>query len=384
MSGEKNMMKHIQLFKPLIRKEEVLEKMGELIDLGWIGLGAETQLFEKEFATYTGATYAIALNSGTAALHLAVKALNLEPGSEVITTPITFVSTNHVLLYERLTPVFADVDENGNVTPESVEKLITPKTKAIVIVHYGGIPADIRGFRRLSLTYNIPIIEDCAHASGSKYKNIMIGGSENLCCFSFHAVKTLPCGDGGMITTNNKFYAERLKKLRWLGISKDTYSRTESSIGGVGEKKMYQWEYGVDEVGYKYHMNDLTAAIGRVGLRYLEKDNNRRREIAKMYREGLNDYYLRPEPHKDVHPSYHIFSIKSHSRDILIEHLKGLNIGTGVHYYPNNLYSMYKDCRGETPNAMSFYKTTISLPMHLHLTDEDVNRVIEETNTWKW
>ena len=369
----------IQLFRPQI-SEEAIEAVAAVLRSGWIGLGPKTAEFEKAFAEYVGAKYAVALNSATAALHLGMIICDIGPGDEVITTPITFVSTNHVILYQGATPVFADIDSRTcNIDPESIERLITAKTKAIICMHYGGYPCDLDRIYNLAGQYRLRVVEDAAHAAGSVYKGKKIG-SFGLTAFSFHAVKNLPVGDGGMITTN--FFGEykRLQRLRWLGIDKDTFSRT---VADEGKATAYAWQYDVPELGYKCHMNDIAAAIGLAQLPLLDEENARRREIARMYLEGLSHadiIALPPLSGDEVTTAQHLYAIQVKRRDDLIVKLKRHDITPGVHYLPNNVFPMYRRCRGEVDDAMRIFENLLSLPMHTLLTDEDVQRVVEVIN----
>jgi len=370
------MSKRIQLFRPYHRTQEVLKELKGPLNSGWTGLGPVTSLFEKDLCRYTGAKQAVFLNSGTAALHLAIKLLNLDEGKEVITTPLTFISTNHVLLYEKLKPVFCDVDsQTGCINEKLIEELITPNTGAIMVVHYGGMPANMDEINRIARTYNIPVIEDCAHALGSSYNGVKIGNSSNICTFSFHSVKALPICDGGAITTNNRLYDERLRKLRWLGIDKSTADR----FGGKG----YSWEYNVEEVGYKYHGNDILAAIGRVSMRYLNEDLKRRQEIVDMYREGLRDVeWASPLPSDKWYEfntnrisGNHLFVLSVPKKDEFIMKMREAGIEVGCHYMPNTMYDMYDNSRIGT--AMRMYDRMVSLPLHMKLTDRDVKYIIK-------
>jgi len=367
----------VQLFKPYIT-EEAIKAVEEVLRSGWIGLGPKTAGFEKAFAEYVGAKYAVALNSGTAALHLALLLVGVGPGDEVITTPLTFVSTNHAIRYCGATPIWADVRARTcNIDPASVVKLITPKTKAIMCVHFGGWPCDLAMLQEPARHLGITVIEDAAHACGSTYINRLIGGS-GLTCFSFHAVKNLPTADGGMLTTSSRKYAERAKRLRWLGIDKDTWRRTEEDTGA------YAWQYDVTEIGYKYHMNDVIAAIGLAQLKVLEAGNERRRQIAVMYSEGLihRDIVIKmplSDPTRTC--AQHLFWIQARNRNGLIKKLKGNGIEPGVHYIPNNSYSIYGGLISETPVAQLCSERLISLPLHLGLSDEDIEKVIDVINT---
>jgi len=366
----------IQLFRPYIT-EDAINAVSEVLRSGWIGLGPKTQEFEQAFAEYVGVKHAIALNSCTAALHLALIVSGVSDRDEVITTPLTFVSTNHAILYCRATPVFADVAlSDCNISPESIVSRITERTKAIICVHYGGYPCDLDTIYAIARDYGLKVIEDAAHAAGSIYRGRHIGAF-GLTCFSFHAVKNLPVGDGGMITTNSDEIATSLKRLRWLGVDKDTYARTEDDVG------TYAWKYDVSELGYKYHMNDIAATIGLEQLRELERCNSYRRSIASTYDSHLkHPDILRRCPRTPVRTvnSQHLYWIQVHRRDDLVAKLKGNGIAPGVHYLPNNQFQMYKCFRSDTPNAQLVGDTIISLPMHMYLSYADVCKVVEVIN----
>jgi perosamine synthetase len=358
----------MQLFKPVIR-EEAIAGVADVLRSGWLGLGPRTAEFEKAFARYVGAPYCVGVNSCTSALHLALRLLDLPPGSEVITTALSFVSTNHVILYESCRPVFADIQpDTGNLDVAAVRAKITDRTKAIMLVHYGGYPCDLDEFYALAREMgNIPVIEDCAHACGASYRGHRIGSYGDLHAFSFHAVKNLPMGDGGALTVRSQAYDARLRKLRWLGINADTYQRMVP--GG------YRWAYNVDEVGFKYHMNDIQAAIGLGQLPYVDQDNARRAEIAALYREELAGVpglrLLRCAD--DRVSSHHLFVVLAENRDALLNKLRAHDIGAGVHYVRNDSYPMYEEAF--LPGTEFFWRRAISLPLHVYLTDEDVRFV---------
>ncbi len=376
MAVENKKFKGVQLFKPNI-SEAAIEAVSKVLRSGWIGLGPKVAEFEEKFASHVGAKYAVAINSCTAALHLALIISGIKEDDEVITTPLTFVSTNHVILYQRAVPVFSNIDPiTYCISPESIEKMITPKTKAIMCVHYGGHPCDLDRLYKIATKYNLKVIEDAAHACGSSYKGRKIG-SFGLTCFSFHAVKNLPTGDGGMITTNDEGEYQRLKKLRWLGIDKDTYVRR-----GQDEAGAYLWKYDVPEVGYKCHMNDITAAIGIEQLNLVEEQNNYRRKLAEIYNQGLihPDIISLPYVSPDVVTAQHLYVIQVKRRDDLIVRLKAHNIDAGVHYLLNNMFPMFMNYRADVNAAIEISGNIISLPMHTLLSEEDVNRVINVLN----
>jgi perosamine synthetase len=360
----------IPVFKPSYSKEE-LKAVKEVFESGWIGLGPKTKEFEDRFAEYIGVNYAVATNSATAALHLALKVIEIE-GKEVITTPITFVSTNHAILYNNGIPVFADIyPDTLNINPQEIKKLITKKTKAIILVHYGGHPCDMEPIMEIARDYGLVIIEDAAHACGAEYKGRKAGSLGQIGCFSFHAVKNLATGDGGMITTNDEKVYQRLLKLRWMGISKDTWARED-------EEMSYSWYYNVEEVGFKCHMNDITAAIGIVQLAKLEKMNERRKRLFNVYNEKLQGlkWIETPVVQNYARSAYHNYVIKSKKRDDLNSFLKERGIATGVHYIPNNHYSMFKDCRGPTPIAEKVWRRLLTLPLYPDLKEEEVGKIV--------
>ena len=367
----------IQVFKPCIGEEEI-KAVAEVLNSGWIGLGPKTAEFEKRFAEYIGVKYAVGVNSCTAALDLALRLLNIKNGDEVIVPTMTFVSTAHVVAYNLATPIFADVDEKTLcIDIENVERKITAKTKAIIPVHYGGRPVDLDKLREI-VGKNIYIIEDAAHACGSKYKDKKCGSMGDIGCFSFHAVKNLAMGDGGALTLNNKNLAERAKRLRWLGIDKGTWDRTEAD-------RSYWWQYFVDEIGLKCHMNDIMAAIGLVQLRKLESMNERRREIAEYYTKAFKDISWIETPAMDTDDyksSWHIYHIKCENRDELSVWLQEHGIATGVHYTPIHTYSCYGN-QPKLEKAESVFKKILSLPMYPDLIHEDLKYIVKSIKEFR-
>jgi len=359
----------IPVFRPSYTEAE-FQAVREVMFSGWVGLGPKTAEFEKKFAEYLGVKHAIALNSGTAALHLAMVVADLKKGDEVISTPITFVSTNHAILYVGAKPVFADVEaETANIDPRSIRKRITKKTRAIVIVHYGGRPCKMDEIEAIAKEHNLVLIEDSAHGCGGEHRGRKLGTIGQLGCFSFHAVKNLATGEGGAIVTSDDAAAARLRKLRWLGITKDTWSRES--------KTQYSWYYTVEEVGFKYHMNDIPAAIGLVQLARLDEMNARRTHWAGRYDEALKPlaWIQRPIVEPNTKPDWHNYVIQTDHRDDLNAYLAERGIATGVHYIPNNHYEMYKKCRGKTPVSERIWKRLLTLPLYPDLTEEDFARI---------
>lgn len=359
----------IALFRPLIR-DEAIEAVAATLRSGWLGLGPQTRQFEEAFARYVGARHCIGLNSCTSAIQLALHVLDLPPGAEVVTTPLTFVSANEAILHERLKPVFADVQPHtGNVDPSSVAQLVGDRTGAVMVMHYGGYPCDLDELYGLLRPRGIPLIEDCAHAAGAVYRGARIGSHGDLHAFSFQAVKNLPAGDGGALVVRSDEDAERLRRLRWFGISSSTYDRSSGST--------YRWEYDVAELGFKHHMSDITAAIALAQLAVLDEDNARRRDLVARYRAGLAGVpgleLLVDEG--DRESSNHLCCVLASSRDALVDRLAAHGIEVGVHYRPSYAYPLFAG--EQLPGVESFWRRAVSLPLHLGLSDEDVDRVVE-------
>lgn len=372
-------MKPIPLFRPSYDHRE-LNALKEPFKKGWIGLGPKTKEFEDKFADYTGAKYANALNSATSALHLAFSLFNIA-GKEVITTSLTFVSTNHAILYEKGIPVFCDIEPDTlNIDVNKIEALITKKTVGIVCVDYGGHPCDMDKIRKIAKKYKLFVIEDAAHSCGSLYKGKQIGTLADLTSFSFHAVKNLATGDGGMLTYNNKTWDTLLRKRRWLGINKSTFDRTITKEG-------YHWYYEVEELGYKYHMNDINASLGIVQLEKLPKHIEIKQGIAKRYNEALSklNWVEIPVEKSYAKSSIHNYAIKVDEsiRDKFVSYMLSNNIHVGVHYIPNHLYKMYKPYYKKLPITESVWKKIVLLPMFPGLTKQEVSYIIKTIQAFK-
>ena len=365
----------IPLFRPSISNEEI-NAVTEVLKSGWWGLGPKTAEFEEKFAKYVGTKHAVALNSGTAALHLALALLDLKRGDEVIVPPITFVSTAHAVVYNGAKPVFADVyEDNLCIDVEDVARKITKRTRAIMPVHYAGHPCDMNGLREIIKGTRIVIVEDAAHACGAEYRGKKIGSLSELTCFSFHAVKNLACGEGGMVTTDNSEWDKWLREMRWLGISKSTWNRTV-------DEKVYAWFYHVNRLGFKAHLNDIPAAIGIVQLARLDELNERRREIVGVYNRAFRKIkgVKVPVERKGCKSSWHIYHLKVDKRDDLIKFLKDNDIAPGVHYYPIHLHPYYRPLKAKLPVAEEAWKRIISLPLFPDMTEEETGKVIDAVN----
>lgn len=371
------MADNIQLFVPTYRVEETLDQIRECLEVGWTGLGFKTDAFEAEWKKFTGLPNAHFVNSATAALHLAVELLKEDggwsDGDEVITTPITFVSTNHAILYAGMTPVFADVDESMNLSPASVERMIGPSTRAVMFVGMGGNPANLDEVASICRSRDIKLILDAAHMAGSRIGSNHVGHQADVSVFSFQAVKNLPTGDSGMVCFADKGLDAEARKRSWLGINKNTYQRT-SQIG------TYRWEYDVDSVGYKYNGNSIMAAIGLVALKHLDHDNAFRRQVCSWYDEMFSSLegFVRPVEHKGG-TSRHLYQIMAKDRDSLMVAMNAASVYPGVHYKDNRAYRMYSGCKSDDgcQFARSCSDGLVSLPLHLRLTHSDVVRVVE-------
>lgn len=369
----------IPVFQPDYDRREI-KAVSEVLKSGWIGLGPKTEEFEKRFAQYVGAPFAIALNSATAALHLSLLAAGIGKGDEVIVPSLTFVSTAHAVLYVGAKPVFADIQKDTLcIDPADVMKKITKKTRAIIPVHYGGHPSDMDTFNTIANEHKITIIEDASHACGSVYHDKKIGSISPFTCFSFHAVKNLATGDGGMITVNDKTIAEHLRRLRWVGINKNTWDRLEI-ISGEKTYRGYGWYYEVEELGYKCHMNDITAAIGLVQLQKLESSNALRRSLAKRYTRKLKPltHITCPTQQSGVMSAQHNYVIRANDRDKLHLYLRDRGISTGVHYMPVHLQPYYQKLYPNVhlPVTQRVWKDLLTLPLYPTLSKKDQDYII--------
>lgn len=372
----------IPVFRPNYGKEEIAA-VSEVLKSGWIGLGPKTELFEKRFAQYIGVPYAIALNSATAAIHLALLAAGVGKGDEVIVPSLTFVSTAHAVLYTGAKPVFADIDEKTLcISFSDASKKVTKKTKAIIPVHYGGNPCEMDKFTNLAKERHLTIIEDAAHACGSIYHGKKIGTISPFTSFSFHAVKNLATGDGGMITVKDKKIADHLRRLRWVGINKDTWNRLEDVTGKNHQSyKAYGWYYEVVELGYKSHMNDLNAALGLAQLDKLDKSNKKRRYLAVRYNKAFKKIpqIQCPVNETDSISAQHNYVIRIKDRDDLHLYLRDKNISTGVHYMPVHLQPYYRKLfpTVSLPVVEKEWKKLLTLPLYPQLTADKQDYIIK-------
>jgi len=348
--------------------------VNEVMNSNWIGLGRMVAEFEEKFADYCGAKYCIATNSATAAIHLSLLIANKD-NTKVLTTPITFVSVNNCILQVNSEPIFCDVDQNtGNISISSIKDNIGfDYNLGAILTHYAGNLIDEEIIKYIiNMLGKEDIINDYSHCAGARYLSDypLINADYNV--FSFHAIKNISSPDGGAIVTNNQDVYNLAKKLRWCGIDKSTYER---------ETCGYNWKYNVDELGYKYHMNDIAAAFCIANLEDLEENNRFRLSILKRYGEELHPL-IEMVPFNEG-SSGHLAVIKLPkliSRDRFIEELVKVGIYCGVHYIPNNKYGIFEECKYPTPFADYFFDRIISLPCHLLMSEDDINYVINSVN----
>jgi len=369
----------IQLLRHKVYQESI-DNITQVLRSGWTGLGPKVEEFEKAVAKYLNTPYTIALNSGTAALQIALMSLHAPHGSFILTTPLTFISTNHSILQAGYYPIFCDVEsDTGNIDPESIERFlkdsfIGSRVKGIMAVHYAGMPVDLDAIYELSTKYNIDVIEDAAHAFGAEYQNEKIGCLHSkLVCFSFHSVKPLAIGDGGLITTYDPAINEFARRMRWCGINKDTTNRTT--------QEGYKWDYDMELVGYKAHMNDIQAAIGLGQLQHYEEDKAYRQILVDKYRELLSNIEEVEllKIFENRKSSNHLMVIKAPAKmkTYIMDYLYRKDIHTGCHYRLSIDYPMYRKSETDAgcKNAREFFNSCISLPLHLDLTLEDVEMI---------
>lgn len=387
---------------PDIGKAE-FEEVWEAISSNWITTGPKTRRFEAEFAAAVGAKHSIAVNSCTAAMHLALEAIGVKSGDYVITTPYTFAATAEVIRYFDAVPILVDVEADtyninpvklsetvedlingvGNVLPPALRqsgKGVSNLPKAIIPVHIAGLAADMDAICSIGRRHNLPVIEDAAHAFPSTYKGQIIGSISDFTCFSFYATKTITTGEGGMICTNNDAWAERCRIMALHGISKDAWKRYTAEGS---------WYYEIIAPGYKYNLTDVASAMGLAQLRKADVMWRRRREIAQRYSEAFQDELALEIPHDraDCQHAWHLYMLRLNLEQLqidraqFIEEMKHRNIGTSVHFIPIHIHPYYRETYGYRPEdfpiAYSEYLREVSLPIYSKMSDEDVTDVIQ-------
>jgi len=369
----------IPFHRPSIGEEEI-RSVVETLESGWLTTGSKVKRFEEDFARYVGSKHAVAVNSGTAALHLALDAIGIREGDEVIVPAMTFAATAEVVLYFKAKPVLVDCEPDTlNLDPRQIEAAITSKTKAIIPVHMGGQPCEMEQILELARHYNLKVIEDAAHALPASHHGRRIGAIGDITCFSFYATKTITTGEGGMATTENPEWAERMRMMSLHGISHDAWKRYT---------KEGSWYYEILYPGFKYNLTDIAAAIGIEQLKKCDEFWQARQRIAMNYAKAFADLQEIQVPmcRNDVQHAWHLFVIQLNlqrlkiDRNQFIEALRENEIGTSVHFIPLHLHPYYRDKLGykpdDFPNASAAFERIVSLPIYPKMTEGNVRDVI--------
>lgn len=365
-------------------EDDDIEAVVEILKSDWLTTGPKVSEFEDKFCSFAGSQYAVAVSSGTAALHCAAFAAGIKPGDEVIVTPMTFAATANVVLYQGGIPVFADIEPDTLlIDPEVVRQKITSRTRAIICMDYGGQPCDYDELKAISTENKLILIADSCHSADASYKHTPTGTLADITAFSFHPVKHITTGEGGMVTTNNPDFAERARRFRNHGITTDHRQRSEAGT----------WYYQMIDLGFNYRISDFQCALGMSQLKKLKKWVDRRNEIAARYNRGLSGIeglkILRTKPDR-LH-SFHLYVVKikatefGMNRNELFNFMRKNQVGVNVHYVPVHLHPFYRKTLGTEPGmcpvAEETYEDILSLPMYPTMTDEDVEYVIK--TIWK-
>ncbi len=367
---------------------ETIEAVAECLRSGWLATGPRVQAFEQDLCAYFQAPYVLTVTSATGGLFLSLKVLDLREGDEVITTPLTFVATLNTIIHAGARPILVDIDsETRNMRVDLVEKAITPRTKAIMPVHFAGLPVDMDPLLEVAEKHNLTVIEDAAHAMGASYKNRKIGSFGHMQVFSFHPCKNMTTAEGGCIVTRDPKIAARLKSLRFFGIDRDAWNRYAK--GG-------STAYDVTEPGYKFNMSDVQATIGIHQLKELDGMNYKRRHLASLYRTFLKDIpgiHMPGADHNDAQHAWHIFTVLVEKetygmdRTALETKLKDVNIGTGHHYPPVHLYGFFRETfawqEEDFPQAERVGFSIMSLPLFPYMEEKDVRRVCDAIKSFR-
>jgi dTDP-4-amino-4,6-dideoxygalactose transaminase len=371
-------------FLPFHRSDVGEEEVSEVLEVlrsGWLTTGPKVREFEREFAAMVGAEHAVAVNSCTAALHLALEAAGVSEGDEVLVPTMTFAATAEVVTYFRARPVLIDcVQDTLNVNADRIQQAITKKTRAIIPVHFAGHPCDLRPIHAIAQNHNLHVIEDAAHALPARYHGKMIGGISDATCFSFYATKNITTGEGGMVTTNNAERAARMRMMSLHGLSRDAWNRY-SAQGS--------WYYEILSPGFKYNLTDIAAALGLAQLKKCERFLKGREQYAALYHEGFQDLpeIMCPPTASHVQHAWHLYVIQLDldrlqiGRDEFIRQLQQAGVGCSVHFIPLHLHPYHRDRGGYQPEdfpvASRVYQRIVSLPLYSKMTEDEVNRVIE-------
>ncbi|OQW37818.1 MAG: UDP-4-amino-4,6-dideoxy-N-acetyl-beta-L-altrosamine transaminase [Nitrospira sp. SG-bin1] len=371
-------------FLPFHRSDVGEEEVSEVLEVlrsGWLTTGPKVREFEREFAAMVGAEHAVAVNSCTAALHLALEAAGVSEGDEVLVPTMTFAATAEVVTYFKARPVLIDCEQDTlNLDTGRLRQAITDKTKAIIPVHFAGHPCDLKPIHAIAQAHNLHVIEDAAHALPARYHGKMIGGISDATCFSFYATKNITTGEGGMVTTNNGEWAARMRMMSLHGLSRDAWNRY-SAQGS--------WYYEILSPGFKYNLTDIAAALGLAQLKKCERFWKGRERYAAMYHDGFRDLpeILCPPTASHAQHAWHLYVIQLDvdrlrvSRDEFIHQLQQAGIGCSVHFIPLHLHPYHRDKGGyqpeDFPAASRAFQRIVSLPLYSKMTEDEVNRVIE-------
>jgi len=359
----------IQVARPLVGKEE-LRNIAKVLKSGWFGMGDKVYQFENELKKMFKRKYAVCVNTGTNALHLALDSIGIKKGDEVIVPSLTYIGTVQPIIMCGAKPVFCDVGmDDLNIDVKHLKKLITKRTKAVIPVHYGGSPCDMDGILKVAKKHAIHVVEDAAHAFGSRHKGRLIGSFGDIACFSFDPIKNVTCGEGGVILLNDGRIAETMVKKRILGVDKDTWTRY---------KHKRSWFYEVHMKGFRYHMSDINAAIGLAQLEKFDKPSKIRQKIAKLYDKGLSTLkQAKPLRHDYDNIVPFNYTILAEGRDKLMEYLKTKGVGTCINYIPNHLQPLFRGKKVKLPNTEEAYKKIVSIPVHAGMTLADARYVVK-------
>lgn len=360
----------LQAHRPSIGAEE-LEEVRKVFETGWLGMGSQVIEFENMVKDYLGVRNVVAVNTGSTALHIALDAYGIGPGDEVITPSLTFCAGIQGIISLGAIPVFCEVDPDTlNIDLDDMAKRITPRTKAIMPVHYCGYACDMDRLLGIAHEKDVVVIEDAAHAFGSTYKSKKVGSIGDAACFSFDPIKNFTCGEGGAVTLNDDSMADTIRRKRALGITRDSWQR---------QKKAQSWYYEVVTQGYRYHMSNINAAIGIAQFKKLDRFITRRRDIAGRYNDAfkkIGDIKLFKWKLEEMGLFMYILRVPDGKRDEMMDFLASKGVASGVHYIPNHLQPFFSKYATELPATEKVWKEIITLPLFYDMTDDDVELVI--------
>jgi len=366
----------IPVQRPYLGEEE-LRAVGEVFDSRWLTMGSITQEFESQLSEFLGAKHVIAVNTGTSALHIALDALGIGKGDEVVVPSLTYVATIQAIVATGARPVFCDVDiQTLNSRASDINSRLTPRTRAVMPVHYGGLPCEMDEIMAIARRHGVWVVEDAAHAFGSKYKGQLVGNLGHVTCFSFDHVKNITCGDGGAVVTNIDELAASVSSKRILGISNETSFRYR------GERN---WHFEVVTQGYRYHMTNISAAIGLQQLKRLEEFKTWKQEIVRLYDEAfceIDGIELLERNLPESFPFCYVIRVTEGKRDALMSFLKARGVGSGVHYIPNHLQPFFRPFKVPLPVTEQVFTEIITLPLYYDMNEDDINEVISAVHSF--